>query len=69
MALPVSACASVCVCTCVHTFVNRSYLSEKQVVYSFRHLPLKGVIAQIVLHDLDLLFDGKQIEALMSLKR
>ena len=51
--------------------LKRSELAQKCVrdICRFWHLPSNAAIAKIVLHDLDLLFEGKNLKILISLKR
>ena len=64
----VSACLRVCVSACLCVCYNRehrSYISEKKIIkMSFVHF----YIVKIVLYDLDLLSEDKQLETLISRK-
>ena len=67
----VCVCRCVCLYVCVSVCYNRAWaqvisiLSKiknvKNVVCKFWHLPSKGIIVKIVLHDPDLPFHGQQI--------
>ena len=66
----VHLCLSVFVCV---TIVTTGHTLEKiknvkNDVCRLWHLPSNGVIAKIVLHDLDLLFEGKNCDTLIYLK-
>ena len=69
MAFSISLFVRVSVC---YNHYHWSYLSENQYVKNdicrFWYLPSNDVIAKIALHGIDLLFEGKKFEMLISLK-
>ena len=70
--LCVCVCVCVCVYLCVTIFTTGHIIAKinnlKNDVYRFWHLPSNYIIAKIVLHDLDLLFEGQKCETSTSLK-
>ena len=65
----IATCLSVSVSVCVSVCYNRSHKSYLSENHNCKYLPLKSVIAKIVLGDLDLLFEGHKFKIVISLKR